>query len=225
MKSIIFSIFLVAGTIATFGQSTVNSVDYKKALRPALTLPLTFNSETAEQTILAKLKETGYKPEKSGGFLNKKNKEEGYYKFSGVVLPELVNQQLDLYFKVDPLDNDSNNRSSITLLVSKGYENFVSAETDSATFAASERFLNGFVQNTNIYNIDHQLEENKHNIVTSEKKWKDLRDKQEAAKKRIVQLESDIKSWQADEVLQQQEVERLRTLEKELEAKRTSAHK
>ena len=222
MKNIIFLIFLVAGTIATFGQSTVNSVEYKKALRPALTLPLTFNSETAEQTILAKLKETGYKPEKSGGFLNKKNKEEGYYKFSGVVLPELVNQQLDLYFKVDPLD--SNNGSSITLLVSKGYENFVSAETDSATFAASERFLNGFVQNTNIYNINHQLEENKNNIATSEKKWKDLRDKQEEAKKKIIQLESDIKSWKADEVLQQQEVERLRNSEKELEAKRTSAH-
>jgi len=222
MKNIIFLIFLVAGTIATFGQSTVNSVEYKKALRPALTLPLTFNSETAEQTILAKLKETGYKPEKSGGFLNKKNKEEGFYKFSGVVLPELVNQQLDLYFKVDPLD--SNNGSSITLLVSKGYENFVSAETDSATFAASERFLNGFVQNTNIYNINHQLEENKNNIATSEKKWKDLRDKQEEAKKKIIQLESDIKSWKADEVLQQQEVERLRNSEKELEAKRTSAH-
>jgi len=224
MKKIIFLIFLFAGTISTFGQSTVKSVEYKKALRPALNLPLTFNSETAEQTILTKLKETGYKPEKSGGFLNKKNKEEGYYKFSGVVLPELVNQQLDLYFKVDPLDNDGNNRSSITLLVSKGYENFVSSETDSATFAASERFLNGFVQNTNIYNINHQLEENKNNIATSEKKWKDLRDKQEDAKKKIIQLESDIKSWKADEVLQQQEVERLRNSEKELEAKRTSAH-
>ena len=217
-------IFLVAGTIATFGQSTVTSVEYKKALRPALILPLTFNSETAEQTILAKLKETNYKPEKSGGFLNKKNKEEGFYKFSGVVLPELANQQLDLYFKVDPLENGGNNRSSITLLVSKGYENFVSAETDSATFAATERFLNGFVQNTNVYNINQQLDENKHKIVTSEKKWKELRDKQEDAKKKIVQLESDIKSWQQDEVLQQQEVDRLRILEKELEAKRTSAH-
>ena len=68
------------------------------------------------------------------------------------------------------------------------------------------------------------MEENKNNIATSEKKWKDLRDKQEDAKKKIIQLESDIKSWKADEVLQQQEVERLRNSEKELEAKRTSAH-
>jgi hypothetical protein len=224
MKNIIISIFLVAGTMATFGQATVKSVEFKKALRPALNLPLTFNSETAEQTILAKLKETGYKPEKSGSFLNKKNKEEGYYKFSGVELPELANQKLDLYFKVDPIDNDSNSRSSVTLLVSKGYENFVSSETDSATFAASEKFLNGFVQNTNVYNINQQLEENKHNIATSEKKWKELRDKQEDAKKKIVQLESDIKSWQKDEILQQQEVEKFRILEKELETKRTSAH-
>lgn len=125
MKKISFLVFLLGGTLATFGQSASKSVQFMNALRPALTLPLTFNPQTAEETILAKLKETGYKPEKSGNFLNKKNKADGFYKFTGVVLPELVNQKLDLYFKVDPMEVDSF-RSSITLLVSKGYDNFVS---------------------------------------------------------------------------------------------------
>ena len=158
MKRISFLVFLVAGSIMTFAQSSAKNVEFKKALRPALTLPLTFNPETSEETILAKLKETGYKPEKSGNFLNKKNNEEGYYKFSGVVLPQLANQTVDLYFKVDPLETD-NYRSSITLLVSKGYDNFVSPENDSATYLASQDFLNGFVQNIIVYNINQQLEE------------------------------------------------------------------
>jgi hypothetical protein len=225
MKSIGFLIFLLTGTILTFGQSTATNVEFKKALRPALTLPLGFNPETAEQTILAKLKETGYKPAKSGSFLNKKNKEEGYYKFSGVVLPELANQKLDLYFKVDPMENNTNDRSSITLLVSKGYDNFVSSGSDSATFRASENFLNGFVQNTNVYNISQRLEEQKQSIASSEKKWTELRDRQAEAKKKIAELESEIKVMQEQELLQQQEVEKLRTGLKDLETQRASTQK
>jgi hypothetical protein len=48
-----------------------------------------------------KLKETGYKPEKNGDIINKKNKQERFYKFSGVELPPPDNQRLDLYFRVD----------------------------------------------------------------------------------------------------------------------------
>lgn len=223
MKIFSLLFILLAGSITMFAQSSAKSVEFKKALRPALNLPLTFKPQTSEETILAKLKETGYKPEKSGGFLNKKNKEEGFYKFTGVVLPELANQKVDLYFKVDPMDSDSY-RSSITLMVSKGYENFVSPETDSATYFASQNFLNGFVQNTTVFNINQKVEEQTKSIAASEKKWKNLRDKQEDAKKKIVQLQSEIQTLHEEEVLQQQEVERLRTELKELEAKRTSAN-
>jgi len=225
MKRIGFLIVLLTGSLTTFAQSSSTSVEFKKSLRPALTLPLVYNPETAEQTILAKLKETGYKPEKNGKFLNKKNKEEGFYKFSGVVLPELSNQKLDLYFKVDPVDNDNTNRSTITLLVSKGYENFVSADVDSATFNASENFLNGFVQNTNVYSINQKLDEQQRNIASSEKKWTELRDRQTKAKNKISELEAELKVLQEEETVQQQEVEKLRTGLRELETQRTSAQK
>ena len=178
MKFIALLILLLVGASPAFTQSAVSSVDFKNALRPALTLPLTFNTKTAEQTTLLRLKETGYKPERSGSFLNKKNKEEGFYRFSGVVLPELDNQKLALYFKVDPLENVGENRSSITLLVSKGYDNFVSQESDTATFLASKNFLNTFVQNTTIYDIDQKMSEQTQNLVAAQKKWSELRDKQ-----------------------------------------------
>jgi hypothetical protein len=167
------------------------------------------------------LKETGYKPEKSGNFLNKKNKEEGYYKFSGVALPELAQEQLDLYFKVDPMENQ---HSSITLLVSKGYDNFIST-SDSAIFNASQNFLNSFVQKTNVYNINQKMDEQKKALVTSEKKWSDVRDRQAKAKTKIVELEAEIKSLQKEEILRQEETERLQSELRDLEAQRTSAQK
>src|SRR5690348_3464662 len=136
MKQQIFWIVtvLLLTTITTHSQSTSKTVKFNEVMRPALQLQLGYEPKTAEQTILAKLKETDYKPERSGGFLNKKNKQEGFYVFSGVVLPELANEKLDLYFKVDPVNDNSGDRSSVTLMVSKGYENFVAKEKDSATF-------------------------------------------------------------------------------------------
>jgi hypothetical protein len=225
MKIIGILVFLVTGTISLMAQSSPLNVEFKKSLRPALMLPLPFNSETAEQTILAKLKETGYKPAKSGSFLNKKNKEEGYYKFPGVVLPELANQQLDLYFKVVPVDNDSSTRSSITLLVSKGYDNFVSDSSDSSTFLAAENFLNGFVENTNVYNINQKLDKQRKDLASSEKKWSDVRDRQLQTKRKITELEGELKSMQEEEQLQQQEVEKLRSGVRDLEAQRPSAQR
>ena len=101
--------------------------------------------------------------------LIKKNKQDGFYTFSGVQLPELANQKLDLYFRVDPINGDNNNRSSISLMVSKGYENFVSPDTDSATFLASEKFLNSFVGKTDAFQVNRQIEDQIKSITASEK--------------------------------------------------------
>lgn len=222
-KLFLFVIIVVlSGTLNTFGQSVYQQINFKEVLRPSLSLPLAYEAKIAEETILAKLKETGYKPEKSGNLFNKKNKQDGFYTFSGVQLPELANQKLDLYFRIDPISGNSDSRSSVSLMVSKGYENFVSPETDSATFSASEKFLNSFVGKTDVFHVNRQIEDQKKSIIVSEKKWKELRDKQEDANKKIAQLESDIKNWQQEELTQQQEVDKQRSQLKELETKRAS---
>jgi hypothetical protein len=224
MKQITFWVVTVLQltTVMAFAQSDFKAVTFKEVMRPALQLQLGYEPKTAEQTILAKLNETGYKPEKTGGFLNKKNKQEGFYVFSGVELPELANQKLDLYFKVDAVNDNSGNRSSVTLMVSKGYENFVAKENDSATFAASEKFLNSFVNKTDMYATTSKLEDQKKSLAVSEKKWQALRDKQEEARKKIAQLEADLKNWQQEELAQQKDVDAQRLALKDLEAKRSS---
>ena len=227
MKSLFLCIlaFFQVGIITSFAQSFSSNIKFKQSLRPALTLHLNFESEMAEQTILAKLKETGYKPEKNGNIFNKKDKQEGFYKFSGVELPQLANQQLDLYFRVDPVKTGDSTRSSITLMVSKGYENFVSSQTDSATFAASQAFLNSFVQQTAAFQINEQMESQKKTIAAAEKKWNELRDKQRDATDKIVRLQADINNWQQEEILQRQDVDKQRVILRELETKRATVQK
>lgn len=218
----IIAIFLVSITYVQ-SQSTFKTITYKKELRPALTLPLMYKTDIAEQTILAKLKETGYNPQKTGNIFNKSNKQEGFYVFPGVQLPELANQKLDLYFKVDPMNGDNSFNSSISLMVSKGYDNFVSPDLDTATFAAAEKFLNSFESKTEAFQVNKQIEAQKKIIAVSEKKWNELRNKQEDARKKISQLESDIKNLQQEEQTQQQDVDKQRSVLKDLEVRRSTA--
>lgn len=225
MKQISVTMFVLLqiGVMHAFSQSAPSSLTYKNELRPGLVLPLMYKTDIAEQTILAKLKETGYKPQMKGNIFNKKNKQEGYYVFTGVVLPELQNQKLDLYFKVDPKEGDNSVNSSISLLVSKGYDNFVSAETDSATFGASERFLNSFVSQTADFQMNKQMDEQKQLLADTENKWQKVRTKQDETRSKITELEADLKNMQQEEQTLQQEVDKQRASLKELEVKRSSA--
>ncbi|MEO8583667.1 MAG: hypothetical protein ABI415_07710 [Flavitalea sp.] len=169
-----------------------------------------------------KLKETGYKPETSGNIFKKSNKQDGFYVFPGVQLPELANQKLDLYFKVDPRNGDSSYNSAISLMVSKGYDNFVAPEVDSATFAASQRFLNTFVLKTETFQINKSMEDQKKIIAASEKKWQDLRNKQDETNKKIAQLQAEIKNLQSQEETQKQDLDKQRSVLQGLETRRSA---
>lgn len=221
--SVFMAIVLQFGMFSAFSQSSASNLNFKNSLRPGLVLPLMYKTEIAEQTILAKLKETGYKPQTKGNIFNKKNKQEGFYVFTGVQLPELANEKLDLYFKVDPMDGNNSINSSISLLISKGYDNFVSAETDSATFGASERFLNSFVSETADFQMNKQIDEQKQTLADMESKWQKIRSEQDETRKKIAQLEANLKNMQQEEQTVQQEVDKQRSSLKDLEAKRSSA--
>lgn len=221
--SVLIFAFLQLGAGFAISQSTVTGITYKKELRPALSLKLMFPTQVAEQTILAKLKETGYRPQTNGNIFNKKNKEEGFYMFEGVQLPELANEKLDLYFKVDPVNADSSYQSTVSLLVSKGYDNFASREVDSATFGAAERFLNSFVQRTADFQVNTQLDDQKQMLGKVEDRWEKIRNKQSETRNKITQLEAEMKNMQQEEESLKQEAEQHRLQIKTLEGKRSSA--
>lgn len=199
-------------------------ISYKNALQPSQVLPLPYTTDIAEQTILKKLKETGYTPETKGKLFWKKNKQDGFYVFPGVQLPELNNQKLDLYFKVDPTNSDPQYRSAITLLVSKGYDNFVNPQTDSATYVASQDFLNSFVSETASFKLNKEVEAQRRKVADTEKKWQDLRNQQDEAKRKIAELEANVRNWSDEEVKQKTQLDSARSVLQNLEGQQTSSN-
>jgi hypothetical protein len=202
----LFSAFLFAGIVPAFSQATFTTITINKQLQPGLVLHLPNNTDVAEGTILQKLSETGYSPETKGRLFWKKNKLDGFYVFNGVALPALNNQKLDMYFKVVRESSSQKDQSIIYLLVSKGYDNFISPEADSATFLAATDFLNGFVATTASYRLNLDIEEQEKVLKDAEKKLTNLQDDEKSLIKKIDGLQADLRNKKNDQVMQEKEI-------------------
>jgi hypothetical protein len=210
---------LLAGIMPALSQASFTTITINKNIQPGLVLHLPDNTDVAEGTILQKLKETGYTPETTGALFWKKNKQDGFYVFNGITLPALNNQKLDMYFKVVRESKSQKDQSIIYLLVSKGYDNFVSPETDSATFIAATYFLSGFVATTASYRLNLDIEEQEKVVKSAEKKLTDLQDDERSLIKKIDGLQADLVNKKSDQAMQQKEIENQRIKLDELKAK------
>ena len=221
MKHILLASALSLGlAVTTSAQSSRNSIELDNKMQPGLVLELPASTSIAEGTLLQKLKATGYTPETSGAMFWKKSKHDGFYVFNGVQLPDLNNQKLDLYFKVEQKSRKEKGISNVSMLVSKGYDNFVSAESDSATFEAASRFLNGFVANTQLYSLEQDIAAQEKALASAEKKMTNLQDDNNSLRKKIEQYNADLVNNQADIEKQAKEVANQRSILEALKLKK-----
>jgi hypothetical protein len=219
IKSALLSVFVFAGIVTVSGQTTPASITINKKIQPGLVLDLPNDTEAAKGTILQKLKETGYSPETTGELFWKKNKVDGFYYFKGVQLPALDNQKLDMYFKVAEKSKSRKNESTISMLVSKGYDNFISAESDTATFAAATNFLNGFLSGTATYSLNQDIQQQEKTIQDAEKKLTGIKGDTEATMRKIESLQAELRNQQNDFAMQEKEVATQKAKLEELKAK------
>lgn len=207
MKKLSALCAVLACAMTVAAQSTFTTISYKEKLQPGLVIQLPNKTKVTQGTILQKLKETGYDPETKGAFFWKTNTSNGFYVFNNVKLRELNNQNLDMYFKVAPAINGDKEQSTLYLMVSKGYDNFVSSHTDTATFYAAKRFLDGFVAGTDAFKSNLDIETQQTNVVNAEKKLNTLQQKGKDIQEKLVQLQSDLLNNQSDQKNQQMEVD------------------
>ena len=169
-KQYMLALVLATGVITARAQSSFTTIQYNNKMQPALVLELSNSTGDAEGTILQKLKETGYNPETQGHLFWKKNKIDGFYVFSNVVLPSLSNQKLDMYFKVVQKNNEEKSNSTVYLLVSTGNENFASPQGDTTLWNSSQNFFNSFVEKTTAFNLEEQVTAQENTVKDAQNK-------------------------------------------------------
>jgi len=200
-------------------QSSVTSITYNKAKKPAMVLQMPYDESISESFIVNNLKKTGYDPETKGKFFWKQNQVNGFYIFKDVRFEGLSNP-VDLYFKVERFGRKSNDESLIYLLVSKGNEDFISSTTDEETYNAAKKFLNDFVESSAVYKSDRDITDEEDVLKEADKQIVKLESNGKEIEKKLRELEGDLEKNKKDQEEQHKKIEGQRKKIEEMKEKR-----
>ena len=180
-KYILMSFFLLGFSTIIMAQETkVSSVQINGKSQPCV---------AANYMISADLVEAALRKKFSDLKLGSGSKaSDGYRLYKGVVMSDLASEKMDIYFKVE----DRKPSSTVYMLTSKGYDNFMTMSTDSVVVTKTISFLDHFVKDATAYRLNTEIEKQNNTMGDTEKRIKNnLKDGENLAKKKK-KLESKI---------------------------------
>jgi len=195
LPALFFSLVLSAATTA---QSRINSVEYQKINRDAIVNELPFPESVTGKAIQDTLEKLGYKGKDSKGFTV----------YKGVKLPALGNDTYDLYFSVDRKSKKEKELSVVTMMISKGFDEFITEKTDGDIMRNAKTFLDNLRNTVASYDLSQQVLEQEDVLKKNEKKSAGLISDAEDLQKKKKKLESEIEQNIKDQENQQKELEK-----------------
>jgi hypothetical protein len=204
---------LALACVASFqlmAQARYTSAEYQKAMRPAVATEIPFAEKTVADAIENKMGKMGYKGKGT----------KGYTLYSGVKMAELGPESYDLYYMVDRVSRKDKGNSTVTLLISKGFDNFVSDSADAALIGNAKNYLNGLRDMVAAYDLELQITEQEELIKKADKKYNGLVDDGADLQKKKRKIEDQITENTAAQAAQKAETEKQRQILEMLRGKR-----
>ena len=155
----LFTILFVTTSLHAQGAHDA-AIRFGKAERPGLLADYPYSKGLVENALRARL-------EKSG--LGKPSSDKGFASYQGVSWVEMAPGQVDVYTKVD----GKGNQSTVMLLVSKGYDNYVSTASDEAMSARLKVFLNALLPDIQAQQVLADIGAQEEIIRRAEKAYQD----------------------------------------------------
>ena len=184
MKKILLSavIFFIATT--AFAQARTATAEYNKTMQPAIEIEIPFEEKTVMKSMIEKMEKKGYKGKES----------KDYMVFKGVTMSELGTGTYDLYFKTDRKSRKEKDVSILTMMVSSGYDKFISESDNGELYNNMKTFLNNHTEQATAYDLELQVKEQEEATQKASKKYnnavedgQDLVKKKEKIEKEIVE--------------------------------------
>ena len=131
--------YVVAAVAALFLSASVSfaqnaretTAKFKDNLQPAITASYVADPDFVESSLKEKLAKDGF---------GKRSSESGYDAYKATFWGRVSSDKLDIYMKV----NGKRGNATVTMLLAKGYDNFVSGNKDAALVSKVQDFLNSF---------------------------------------------------------------------------------
>jgi hypothetical protein len=127
----------------------------------------------------------------------------GVFTYSGILFPEISSEKIDLYFKLDKANRREPDKATVYLLVSKGYDNFVSSDKDADIILATIAYLTGLTSKFEARKLELDIAKQEQAVSAAEKKYNDavsatkkLDDKIKDSRKQQHELKG---AWEAEQ--------------------------
>lgn len=209
MKKILLSLTwvlaLAVGGTATAQNAHESSVKFNKTNENAVVADYEKPAEIVEAALKKQLESEG---------LAKGKNSKGYLTFSGVKWSKVSNEKVDVYFKVE----GKKEKSTVTVFISKGYDNFISSGSDSRSIDNVKGFLNGLVHHANAHHHSLNIAAQEEAIKKAEKAYnsssqngKELMAQKEKLEKRIAENSNEATQKQKSLEEEKQKLETLKT--------------
>lgn len=197
MKKLVIVAVAIINCLVSLAQSRVEPVEFQKIPRQAAVMEYPFSTKTTQAAIDDKFTKLGYKSKETKGFMV----------YKGVRMAELGSDMYDLYFMVDKKSRKDKDNSKISLLISKGLEQFVSDTLDATVFNNGKNYLTNFGPVIVAYDLEVQIKEQQEVVQKNEKKSGSLIESGVSMQKEKAKLEKKISDNEQDQVTQKAEIE------------------
>jgi Skp family chaperone for outer membrane proteins len=191
-------------------QSRTATIEYAKVNREAVVNEILFPEKTVRNAIDDKMQKSGYKGKDSKGFTI----------YRGVRLPQIGNEAYDMYFMVDRKSKKEKESSVVTLMVSKGYDNFVSDSVDIAVINNAKKYLDSLNIMIAAYDLEMQIADQDDVVKKADKKKNNLVDDGESLQRKKKNIEKEIEDNKAAQAAQVAEFEKQKQILETLKSKR-----
>ncbi len=210
MRYLFTIIFTAIFSTALVAQAHIGTVEYLKVQRQAIMADFPFPPKMVMNTIEEKLERMGYKGKDAKDFTV----------FRGASISELGAGVYDLYFMVEKKSKKDRDNSVVTLMISKGYENFVTDAEDAVLMGNAKSYVESLRTAVAAFDLEEQIKEQEELVRKNEKKAAKLVEDGadlDAKLRKIQELITDNKKGQET---QKDELEKQRVILETLKARR-----
>lgn len=210
MKNSLFLICAVCLSFFSVAQTKKTTTEYQKIARPALVNDVPFPVKTVEDAIEDAFSKMGYKGSSSKGFVV----------YKGVRLKELGNESYDLYFMVDKKSKRDKENSVVTMMLSRGFDAFISDTSGAETFVRAGIYLDSMRNTVAAYDLEQQIKTQDEEVKKADKKNENLQEEGKDLAKKKRKLEQDIDDNNKEQEKQAKELEKQNQILETLKSKR-----
>ncbi len=172
-----------------------------------------FPEKTIRDAFDNKMELMGYKGKDSKGFTV----------YKGVKMPELGNDSYDLYFMADKKSKKEKESSTVTLLISKGFDSFVADSNDAKVVTNAKNYLDTLKNMIADYDLQQQVMAQEDVVKKADKKYAGYVDDAADLEKKRKKIEKDIEDNKKAQTDQQAEIDRQKTILETLRGKRRTS--